>query len=59
MKGAVIIAGVFCIVEDGNIVRAAKPSNDHPTMVWAAGVGRVDKPRRERPILRVVPVHYA
>lgn len=59
MTGIVIIAGTWCVVEDRRIVRAVKASNDHASMVWAAGHGRVDRPRLERPILRVLPVHYA
>lgn len=59
MTGTIIIAGAWCIVEDRQIVRAVKASRDHRSMVWAAGVGRVDRADADRPLVRLYPVKYA
>jgi hypothetical protein len=52
-----IIAGAFCIVRSGQILRAAKASQTGPTRIWVAGQGDLERREQSHPLSW--PVHYA
>lgn len=52
-----IIAGAYCIVHRGRIVRAAKASREETTRIWIAGAG--SHQLRAGRLPSVQPVHYA
>lgn len=52
-----IIAGAWCVVEGGVIVRAAKASQAEPTRIWVAGRGVTERGATPQP--QSWPAHYA